>query len=105
MFRVIATETYLNEIEKLPKDYQDIAEKIPKKLAENPLLWSPLGYPFLREKRIKEKRIYYLVYPDLQLVLLVAMSGKKDQQVTIEHIKNHLEAYKEVARNISMQVS
>lgn len=104
MFKIIATETYLNEIEKFPKDYQEIAEKIPRKLAENPLIGSPLGYPFLREKRIKEKRIYYLVYPDILLVLLVATSGKKDQQVTIEHIKNHLDAYKEVAKNISMQV-
>ena len=105
MFRVIATETYISEIEKLPKHYQEIAEKIPKKLAENPLLGSPLGYPFLREKRIREKRIYYLVYPDIQLVLLVATSGKKDQQATIEHIKDHLDAYKEVAKNISMQFS
>lgn len=88
----------------MPKDYQEIAEKIPKKLAENPLLGSPLGFPFLREKRIREKRIYYLIYPDIQLILLIAVSGKKNQQATIDHIKNHLDAYKEIAKNISMQV-
>src|SRR3989344_7728552 len=103
MFIVIGTETYLNEISKLSKDYRDIAEKIPKRLAENPNLGNPLGYPFLREKRIREKRIYYLTYEDLKLVLLVAISGKKNQQTTINHIKIHLREFREAAENIIKQ--
>lgn len=64
-----------------------------------------MSYPFFREKRIKKKRIYYLVYDDLKLVLLVATSGKKDQQSTIDHIKHNLYEYKKIAEEIIKQVS
>ena len=105
MFKVIGRETYLQEINKWPKSDKQIAEKIPAKLAENPFSGSPLGYKFLREKRVKEKRIYYLVYEDLNLVLLVATSGKKNQQSTIDHIKIHLEEFRKISENVSKQVS
>ena len=105
MFKVIGTDTYLKEIRKLPKDYQKVAEKIPNQLAENPFSGSQLRYPFLREKKIKEKRVYYLIYEDLELVLLVAVSGKKDQQATIDHIIQYLDEFKKVAEDIAKQVS
>lgn len=105
MFKVIGTETYLNEIKKWPKSDKEAAEEIPKKLAENPFIGAQLKYPFLREKRIREKRIYYLIYEDLKLVLLVAVSGKKDQQATIDHIKEHLDEFKKVVEDISKQAS
>lgn len=105
MFKVIGTNSYLREIGKLPKDYREAADKIPKKLADNPFSGKPLNYPFLRETRIKEKRVYYLVYEDLKLVLLVAMSSKKDQQKTIDHIKEQLDEYSDIAKEVSKQVS
>lgn len=105
MFHVIATETYLEELKKWDKRSREEAEKLPVKLKSNPSSGKPLGYPFLREKRIHEKRIYYIVYEDLKLVLLVATSGKKNQQATINHIKENLEAFKEVAEDISKQLS
>lgn len=77
MFTVIGTNTYLKEINKWTKADREAAEKIPKKLAINPFTGDQLSYLFLREKRIKEKRIYYLIYKDLKLVLLVATSGNK----------------------------
>src|SRR3989338_1747666 len=103
MFKVIGTETYIKEIGKWPKADKEAAEKLPEKLAENPFTGAQLAYPFLREKRIKEKRVYYLVYEDLELVLLVAVSGKKDQQATIDHIKKHLDEFKEISEQISKQ--
>lgn len=36
MFTVIGTDTYLKEISKWPKDYQESAAGIPAKLRENP---------------------------------------------------------------------
>jgi hypothetical protein len=105
MFTVIATDTYLKRVSSWPKAYQESCEKLPKKLSASPLQGSPLGYPFLRESRIKEKRVYYLVYQDLKLVLLVAASGKKEQQATIEHIKEHLDKFKEIAQEIVKQFS
>lgn len=105
MFIVIGTETYLEEIDKWPKPDRDAVQKIPSQLKENPLVGKPLGYPFLREKKVKEKRVYYLVYEDLNLVLLVATSGKKNQQATINHIKKNLHEFKKVAESITKQVS
>lgn len=105
MFKVIGTETYLEEVEDLSNDYRNAVENLPKKLAENPFQGKPLNYPFLREKKIKEKRFYYLIYKELELVLLVAMSGKKDQQDTIDHIKEQLDEYRIIAEQISKQAS
>ena len=103
MFKVIGTETYIKEIENWPNDYKEIANKIPNKLSINPFVGSQLSYPFLREKKIREKRIYFLVYEDLKLVLLVAVSGKKDQQETINEIKNNLDEFKKIAEMIPKQ--
>lgn len=105
MYRVIGTETYLQEIGKWTKADREAAEKIPKRLSENTFAANPLGYRFLREKRIREKRVYYLVYNDLNLVLLVAASGKKKQQATINHIKTHLDKLRVIAEKISKQAA
>ena len=105
MFKVIGTDTYLKEINKWPKSDREAAEKIPKQLAENPFVGSQLIYPFLREKQVKEKRVYYLIYEDLKLVLLIAASGKKNQQATIDHIKENLDQFRKVAEDIAKQVS
>ena len=100
MFKVIGTDTYIHEINKWAKQYKEDAGKIPKQLSENPFVGKPLSFPFLREKRLREKRIYYLVYEDLKLVLLIAVSGKKDQQATIDHIKENLNEFRSVAEKI-----
>ncbi len=105
MFTVIGTDTYLGELEKWPRDVQEAATKIPSHLAENPYSGKPLGYPYLREKRIGGRRIYYLIYDDLRLVLLVATSDKKDQQATIDHIKGGLDEFRKIAKRISTPVS
>ena len=105
MFNVIGTNTYLIELKKWDKADREAAEKLPNKLAENPFVGDQLSFPFLREKKIKEKRVYYLIYEDLKLVLLIATSGKKDQQETIDHIKSQLGEYRKVAEDIAKQVS
>ena len=105
MFVVIGTETYLRELHKWPKQAFEQAEKISLKLAENPFVGKQLTYPFLREKKIGGRRIYYLVYEDLNLVLLIAVSDKKDQQATIDHIKGNLKEFRAVAENIFKQAS
>jgi hypothetical protein len=54
---------------------------------------------------VREKRVYYLIYEDLKLVLLVATSGKKDQRATIDHIKENLDEFRKVAEEVAKQVS
>jgi len=72
-----------------------------EQLKENPLIGRPLSYSFLREKRIGNNRIYFLVYERVAIVLLVSLSDKKSQQETIDEIKNDLDEYREYAKRLS----
>ncbi len=64
-------------------------------------MWDQIRYKFFREKRIKEKRIYYLVYDDLMLVLIVAISDKKTQEETINKIVEYFKEYREHSEKLS----
>lgn len=72
-------------------------------LRENIFLGKPLSYSFLREKKFGSKRVYFLVYEDEQIVLLVGVSDKKAQQQTINHIKEYLPYYKKLIDTFSTQ--
>lgn len=93
-YEVYTTKSFDKETKKLSKDEQERMQKIFLQLKENPYVGDQLQYRHLREKRIREKRIYYLVYDDLSAVLVVAVSGKKNQQATINHIIDNFDEYK-----------
>ena len=95
VYAVYTTKSFDKKAGKLTKDEKDRIQKIFLQLKENPYVGDQLQYRHLREKRIREKRVYYLVYDDLQVVLVVAISGKKDQQATINHIIDNFDEYKE----------
>ncbi len=94
-YAVYTTESFDKEVEKLPGGNQDIIQKMFFKIRDNPYTSDQLRYRNLREKRIKEKRVYFLVYDDLQAVLIVALGGKKDQHTTINHIVKYFDEYRE----------
>jgi len=83
IYAVYTTKTFDKEVEKLSEEDQKRIKKIFLQLRGNPYVRDQLQYKILREKRLKEKRIYYLVYDDLMAILIVAISGKKTQQETI----------------------
>lgn len=93
-YAVYTIESFDKKVEKLNREEQERIKKIFLQLKENPYVGDSLRYRFLREKRMEEKRIYYLVYDDLMAVLVVAISGKKMQQETINCIINDLAQYK-----------
>ena len=97
-FKIFRTKTFEKEFEKLPKIEQEMIVKFENKLVENPFLGKPLGYLFFREKKLNGRRIYYLVYGDLVVVLMVGVSDKKTQQATIDSIRLHLNLYYEVVK-------
>ena len=100
VYAVYTTTSFDREIQKLPKDEQERIQKIFLQLKDNPYVGDQLQYRHLREKRIREKRVYYLVYNDLLAVLVVAISGKKNQQATINHIINNFDEYKEYLKRL-----
>lgn len=79
-------------------DYQLRVAKIIRQLKQNINAGKPLGYPFFREKKIDFYRIYFLVYADLDAILLITLSDKKTQQDTINKIKRELDHYNNLIR-------
>ncbi len=100
-YAVYALNVFDKEMSKLSSDYRQKIEKIFLQLKENPYVGDVIRYKFFREKRIKEKRIYYLVYDDLKMVLLVAISGKKTQKETINKIVSYFKEYRNYAEKLS----
>ena len=98
MYKIYRTETFEKEFSKLSKSEQISIKNFEEKLVENPYFGKPLGYTFLREKKINNKRAYYLIYKNFIIVLMIAISDKKAQQATIDKIKNHLNDYYEFVK-------
>jgi mRNA-degrading endonuclease RelE of RelBE toxin-antitoxin system len=97
-FKVFRTNTFDKEFDKLPKSEQVEVEKFEKKLVENPFLGKPWGLVFFREKKLNGRRIYYLIYESIVIVVMVAISDKKAQQATIDAIKDKLDGYYELVK-------
>jgi len=100
-YKVYVLEVFDKEMNKLSQDYISQIEKIFLQLKNNPYVGDSIRYKFFREKRIKEKRIYYLVYDDLNIVLVIAISGKKVQKRTIDKIVNYFKEYRNYAEKLS----
>ena len=94
-YAVYTTESFEKEVEKLSEADKTIIRNIFLQLKENPYVGDQIRYRFFREKRLREKRIYYLVYDDLSAVLVVAVSDKKAQQETIDEIIKYLPKFRE----------
>lgn len=100
-FAVYVLNVFDKELNKLSEYDREIVQKIFLQLKENPYVGDQIRYKFFREKRIREKRIYYLIYDDLKIVLIVAIGGKKTQEETINEIIKYLPEYKEYAKELS----
>lgn len=100
-YAVFTTKTFDKEVEKLDNDKQERIKKLFFHLKDNPYTGDQLRFKFFREKRLDEKRVYYLVYDDLQLILMVATSGKKDQSKTINYIVKHFDEFRIYAEKLA----
>jgi mRNA-degrading endonuclease RelE of RelBE toxin-antitoxin system len=86
-YKVYHSRRFDNDLSKFDLNFQENIDKIEDQLIENPYAGNPLNVKWFREKRIEKNRIYYLVYDDLKSILMVAISGKKNQQKVINTIK------------------
>ena len=95
-FKLKKTDEFLAEFNRLPNDIRSRFEKQFHKVEEDPFsLGKPLGYNWFRELKNEGHRVYYLIYEDKIIVLFVGVSGKKDQQSSIDQIKSNLLFFKE----------
>lgn len=100
-FAIYTLNVFDKEMSKLSESDKEIVQKIFLQLKENPYSGDSIRYKFFREKRVREKRIYYLIYNDLKIVLMVAIGGKKAQQETIDEIVKYFKEYREYAQKLS----
>jgi hypothetical protein len=94
-FRILMHEPLEKEIEQLDASERIRVEKILRQLYEKGgTVGKPLsGLAFLREKKFDGKRLYFLVYEQWSVILVVAIGGKKAQQATINSIVHETVAY------------
>lgn len=83
---------------------QEEIKMLRDKILEYPYVGNPLGYTFLREKKLRGLRIYFLIYEEEGIVLFVDISDKKEQQVVINKIKKNLEEYKGFVKKASLSM-
>tara|TARA_Y100000310_G_scaffold345846_1_gene471158 strand:+ start:49181 stop:49492 length:312 start_codon:yes stop_codon:yes gene_type:complete len=95
MYEIYTTDQFDKSFNKLDDLIQRQIGDVIEQLETNPYSGKPLGYKFFREKKIKNHRIYYLIYDDIVVVFVIAISGKKDQQTTIDKIKKMVPYYQE----------
>ncbi len=100
-YAVYTLNVFDKNMEKLSYSDKEIINKWSLQLKENPYTGDQVRYRFFREKRLREKRIYYLVYDDISIVLIVAISGKKAQQETIDEIVKYFKEYRDYAEKLS----
>jgi mRNA-degrading endonuclease RelE of RelBE toxin-antitoxin system len=101
VYAVYVLNIFDKEMNKLSESDKEIVKKIFIQLKENPYVGDQIRYRFFREKRIREKRIYYLVYDDLKIVLMITIGGKKAQEETIDKIVKYFEEYRKYAEKLS----
>ena len=100
MFQVFLLPDVEKELKKLlnKKEIEELKKFVLGDLAEKgDKVGNQLTFPFLREKKIVGKRIYYLIYKEIAIILIVGSSNKKSQKYTIKEIKAYLPEYKKYA--------
>lgn len=97
MFKVLKAPSFQKKVEKLldTKELEEL-DKFIINLKSGNITGKPITYQFFREKKINAKRIYFLIYEDIRVALLVNASNKKHQQETIDEIKYLLPEFKKI---------
>ena len=99
-FKIYHSKRFDKELAKYDNEFQDRVNKIEDELINNPYSGSPLNVKWFREKRHNKYRIYFLIYEDLQSIIMVAISEKKDQQKVINTIRLLFDFFKKELENL-----
>ena len=90
MYQIYATDTF-KEIYASVEQHEKIwIDKTREKLKESPT-GKPLGYPWFREKKYHDKRLYFLIDEENKKILFVSFSSKKEQQDIIDFVKANMQ--------------
>ncbi len=68
-------------------------EHVKDQLQENLKVGKPLRYSWLREKKLDNKRLYYIIHEEKSKAILIAFGTKKNQQDIIGEIIRYKKEY------------
>ncbi|MEK6837547.1 MAG: hypothetical protein AABX69_02760, partial [Nanoarchaeota archaeon] len=96
-FCIFKTREFDEDFSKLDNSERQRVEKTLLQLLQHGgEVGKPLsGLPFFKEKKFNGKRLYFLVYENLHVVLVLAISDKKAQRATINMILRDLGVYQQ----------
>jgi len=102
LYRIKGTEPFLRKYQSLLNPIEiEKFQKFKERLKINPYIGDPLRVKFVREFKTETgKRLYFLIYEEINIVLFVALSNKKKQKATINRIFEKLEEFKEYVYKI-----
>ncbi len=90
---VLETDEFSKMNEKCETIEREWIEGIKNQLRENLYVGKILRFSWFREKKLLDKRVYYLINEKTQKAILVAISTKKEQQRMITNILLNKERY------------
>lgn len=90
MYQIYATDTFKEIYASVERHEKIWIDKTREKLKESPT-GKPLGYPWFREKKYHDKRLYFLIDEESKKILFVSFSSKKEQQDIIDFVKTNMQ--------------
>ncbi|GEM_PF-1454089 len=97
-WKLVWTFEFEKRLRKLDPFIQRRIEKEIRQVEQNPFVGKPLSFRFLREKKVLQYRVYYLIYEEFVVVFVVGLSDKKDQPSVIAKIKSLMPLFYEEIR-------
>jgi mRNA-degrading endonuclease RelE of RelBE toxin-antitoxin system len=86
MYKIYHSRKFDKDLDKFDKRFLIFINKTEDDLSINPYIETLLRVEWFRERRYDKFRIYFLIYEDLEAVLMAGISEKKNQQKAINTI-------------------
>lgn len=99
-YEIYETDTFSNLYEVMEKEERIWVDKIKLQIKNSPDVGKPLRFDWFREKKFGDKRIYYLIYKNLNRILIVSFGPKKEQQKIIDHILENKDRYRKIVESV-----
>ncbi len=99
-YNIYETETFSRLYKVMEKEEKEWVDKIKLQLKDNPDVGKPLIFEWFREKKFGNKRMYYLIYKNINKILIVSFGSKKEQKKIIEHILENKDRYRKLIESV-----
>lgn len=105
MYEVYHHEDFEKNMKKVfsPEEQRQVKQLERVQLSVNPYVGDSINSPFLREKHLGGKRVYYLIDESHNLVFLITVSTKKTQRIIIKMLKERMPFFEEAIRELIKQ--